>query len=180
MYSNHEDSEISKKSNSFELWDFSIAAYGKRGIESLCLKLQQEINADINVLLYLLWLSTFKRQLKSDQILSVINVTKFWQSQVVQPIRKTRKILKKSSALSDNAFKEETYSDLLELELIAEKFAQKQLFGDGVTRHIGDLASTKEAAARANLKNYIEILDGTINTADIDELSSILKQDYKM
>ncbi|MAH73222.1 MAG: TIGR02444 family protein [Cellvibrionales bacterium TMED49] len=167
-----------KKNKSFKLWNFSLAAYGQRGIESLCLKLQRDINADINVLLYLLWLSTFKRQLKSDQILGVINVTKFWQSQVVKPIRETRKTFKTSPDLSDNAFKEETYSDLLELELIAEKLAQKQLFGDGITRHIGDLASTKECAARTNLKNYIEILNGTINISDFDKLCSVVTQDY--
>ena len=83
--------------------------------------------------MYLLWLSSFKRQLKTEQILGVMNETEFWQSRVIKPIRETRKTFKKTSVLPDNAFKEETYSDLLELELTAEKLAQKQLFRDGIT-----------------------------------------------
>ena len=127
--------------------------------------------------MYLLWLSSFKRQLKTEQILGVMNETEFWQSQVIKPIRETRKTFKKTSVLSDNAFKEETYSDLLELELTAEKLAQKQLFGDGITWNTGYLAPTKELAAKTNLFTYTKILDGTINTSDIDSLLSVIQED---
>ena len=127
--------------------------------------------------MYLLWLSSFKRQLKTQQILDVINETKFWQSQVVKPIRETRQTFKKTYVLSDNVLKKETYSDLLELELTAEKLAQKQLFGDGIARSTGYLASTKESAAKTSLFNYIEILDGSVSTSDIDSLLSIIKED---
>ena len=127
--------------------------------------------------MYLLWLSSFKRQLKTEQILGVMNETEFWQSQVIKPIRETRKTFKKTSVLSDNAFKEETYSDLLELELTAEKLAQKQLFGDGITWNTGYPAPTKELAAKTNLFTYTKILDGTINTSDIDSLLSVIQED---
>ena len=127
--------------------------------------------------MYLLWLSSFKRQLKTQQILDVINETKFWQSQVVKPIRETRQTYKKTYVLSDNVLKKETYSDLLELELTAEKLAQKQLFGDGIARSTGYLASTKESAAKTSLFNYIEILDGSVSTSDIDSLLSVIKED---
>jgi|TARA_X000000950_G_scaffold95851_1_gene120927 hypothetical protein len=127
--------------------------------------------------MYLLWLSSFKRQLKTQQILDVINETKFWQSQVVKPIRETRQTFKKTYVLSDNVLKKETYSDLLELELTAEKLAQKQLFGDGIARSTGYLASTKESAAKTSLFNYIEILDGSVSTSDIDSLLSVIKED---
>ena len=106
-----------------------------------------------------------------------MNETEFWQSRVIKPIRETRKNFKKTSVLSDNAFKEETYSDLLELELTAEKLAQKQLFGDGISRSTGYLASTKESAAKTSLFNYIEILDGSVSTSDIDSLLSVIKED---
>ena len=127
--------------------------------------------------MYLLWLSSFKRQLKTQQILDVINETKFWQSQVVKPIRETRQTFKKTYVLSDNVLNKKTYSDLLELELTAEKLAQKQLFGDGISRSTGYLASTKESAAKTSLFNYIEILDGSVSTSDIDSLLSIIKED---
>ena len=127
--------------------------------------------------MYLLWLSSFKRQLKTQQILDVINETKFWQSQVVKPIRETRQTFKKTYVLSDNVLKKETYSDLLELELTAEKLAQKQLFGDGIARSTGYLASTKESAAKTSLFNYIELLDGSVSTSDIDSLLSVIKED---
>ena len=127
--------------------------------------------------MYLLWLSSFKRQLKTEQILGVMNETEFWQSQVIKPIRETRKTFKKTSVLSDNAFKEETYSDLLELELTAEKLAQKQLFGDGITWNTGYPAPTKELAAKTNLFTYTKILHGTINTSDIDSLLSVIQED---
>ena len=127
--------------------------------------------------MYLLWLSSFKRQLKTQQILDVINETKFWQSQVVKPIRETRQTFKKTYVLSDNVLKKETYSDLLELELMAEKLAQKQLFGDGIARNTGYLAPTKESAAKTSLFNYIEILDGSVSTSDIDSLLSVIKED---
>ena len=127
--------------------------------------------------MYLLWLSSFKRQLKTQQILDVINETKFWQSQVVKPIRETRQTFKKTYVLSDNVLNKKTYSDLLELELTAEKLAQKQLFGNGIVRNTGYLAPTKESAAKTNLFNYIEILDGSVSTSDIDSLLSIIKED---
>ncbi len=109
--------------------------------------------------------------------MDVINETKFWQSQVVKPIRETRQTFKKTYVLSDNVLKKETYSDLLELELTAEKLAQKQLFGDGIARSTGYLASTKESAAKTSLFNYIEILDGSVSTSDIDSLLSAIKED---
>ena len=127
--------------------------------------------------MYLLWLSSFKRQLKTEQILGVMNETEFWQSRVIKPIRETRKTFKKTSVLPDYALKKETYSDLLELELTAEKLAQKQLFGDGIARSTGYLASTKESAAKTSLFNYIEILDGSVSTSDIDSLLSVIKED---
>ena len=127
--------------------------------------------------MYLLWLSSFKRQLKTEQILNFMNETEFWQTRVIKPIRETRKNFKKTSVLSDNAFKEETYSDLLELELTAEKLAQKQLFRDGITWNTGYPAPTKELAAKTNLFTYTKILDGTINTSDIDSLLSVMQED---
>ena len=41
------------------LWDFSLETYRRPGVEEACLKLQDELGADVNMLFYCCWRGEF-------------------------------------------------------------------------------------------------------------------------
>ena len=44
-------------------WDFSLASYSRDGVPESCLALQDDLNLDVNVLLYGAWLASQDKRL---------------------------------------------------------------------------------------------------------------------
>ena len=49
-------------------WRFSLRFYSRPGVASACLALQDEAGADVNVMLFLLFLAEHKRQVTKEDI----------------------------------------------------------------------------------------------------------------
>ncbi len=99
------------------LWQFSLAFYPKQ--QSLLLRLQDELAAQVNVILAICWLVTQQRQLNSAQLQNCLAQIATTQQTLIQPLRNIRRSLTPKTL----HFK----AELLALELKAEQQEQAEI-----------------------------------------------------
>ena len=75
-------------------WRFSLRFYGRPGVADACLSLQDQAGADVNLLLFLLFLAERKRQLDAAEIARFDAAVSQWRDSVVKPLRALRRGLK--------------------------------------------------------------------------------------
>ncbi|MEZ5569611.1 MAG: TIGR02444 family protein [Halioglobus sp.] len=103
------------------LWEFSLAAYRDR-VAALCLRAQDECDADVNLLLYAAWLAREDRLLTSEHLADQQSAVHQWRERVVQPLRRLRVELR--DYVPARAIRE----GLADLELQAERTQQAALY----------------------------------------------------
>lgn len=106
-----------------DFWNYSIQVYQIPEVEQACLKLQNNFQADVNLLLYCCWAGENKVQLTMDNIQQLIITAQPWQN-IIQPLRDSRRLLKDEVTALDNNIAIETRNNLMEMELNAEHMAQ--------------------------------------------------------
>ena len=76
-------------------WDFSLATYGRPGVASACLGLQERRGTDVNVLLFCCWVGASGRGKLGEEGMAAARAAAHpWQAHVVVPLRGARKALK--------------------------------------------------------------------------------------
>jgi uncharacterized protein (TIGR02444 family) len=76
-------------------WDFSLALYAKPGVAESCLRLQDGLGLDVNLLLYACWTAAKGAgRLSPDGWRRLVDETAPWRAQVVEPLRRVRRFLK--------------------------------------------------------------------------------------
>lgn len=106
-----------------DFWNYSVQVYQIPQVEHACLTLQNNFQADINLLLYCCWVGEHKVKLSSGNIQQLIQAVQPWQS-IIQPLRDSRRLLKNEATILDNDIAKETRNNLIEMELNAEHMAQ--------------------------------------------------------
>src|SRR5690606_37744207 len=102
------------------LWEFCLAIYSQPAIEQICLRLQDQGGANVNILLWLCWLAD--RGVSVDQQQLDLGVQKIasWHSDVVAPLRQLRRNIKQDYPHSQQAVSHARES-IKTAELVAEK-----------------------------------------------------------
>ncbi|MFN0262775.1 TIGR02444 family protein [Tepidamorphus sp. 3E244] len=78
-----------------DLWRFSLDRYGRDGVQPLCLRLQDEHRADINLVLFALWTGSQQLAISGQQAAGEITeAVADWHAQAVVPLRGVRRSLK--------------------------------------------------------------------------------------
>ncbi len=72
-------------------WRFSLRFYSRPGVAAACLALQDEAGADVNLMLFLLFLAEHKRQVIADDIPRLDSTVRAWRDCVVKPLREVRR-----------------------------------------------------------------------------------------
>jgi uncharacterized protein (TIGR02444 family) len=111
---------------SVHLWDFSLRFYRYPGVEPLCLLLQNQWQADINILLWLRWLETESLPINITRIQLAEAHIATWKKDAVLPLRKLRTEMKQHYGVSDKAI-EDTRTAIKNAELQAERVVQLRL-----------------------------------------------------
>lgn len=78
------------------LLDFVTWAYMREGVEKACLALQNRLNADVNIILFCIWLS-FRGAGTTHLALylgTALKISRDWQRNLVEPVRTARQNLK--------------------------------------------------------------------------------------
>ncbi len=135
-------------------WDFSLRFYARPGVAAACLDIQEQARADVNVVLYLLFLATKGRQLAQTEVTEVDNLVTIWREQVVRPLRTARRHLKTVTApfIGDAAGR--LRNEIKRSELEAERIQQLTIEQSFPCATFGSAAASPAGAARANLDAY--------------------------
>jgi uncharacterized protein (TIGR02444 family) len=161
--------EAEKAHEESPFWRFSLRLYSRPKIAAACLTLQDESGADVNLLLFLLFLAEHRRRVSKADIHRLDLAVHTWRDRVVKPLRELRRALK--DGIGDIPIKaSETFrGQIKRLELESERIEQHALEGLNVNA-IGAPIGSRIEAAEANLAAYGDDL----RSASPEALSTIL------
>ena len=146
-------------------WNFSLKFYGQNNVASCCMALQDSVGADVNILLYCCWVASEGAEvIKLAEFSEIIGAIEPWQSSVVRALRQIRHDMKEHKILNLGEMSEGLRQSIKHCELEGEKLEQMILYQSGRGLLVGHSVQLQEKIgnAKINLKNYIEIISGSI------------------
>lgn len=111
-------------------WDFSLRVYERPGVASACLSLQEELGADVNLLLYALWAGRRGHLLSREECEELLAAIEPWHKDVVRGLRQVRLVMKRQRRADkiDPDVAESLRQRVKKLELEAERLEQDALY----------------------------------------------------
>jgi uncharacterized protein (TIGR02444 family) len=154
-------------------WTFSLGFYRGAGVSEACLELQDNCGVDVNVVLFLLWMASQKRQLDVGEVKSLADKVRPWQADVIGPIRALRRRLKSDAPLLDKGSAELFRTKIKAVELESERLQQEAMYGLAASLATQTTSSSGDAA-RKNLSAYGQALGRKLTPAAVDTLIGAL------
>jgi len=144
-------------------WNFSLDRYGRDGVSKTCLELQDDIGADVNVLLLCLWCGQSGYTLSRDQLVQLMGgEAGRWHRDIVRPLRAARKAMKGRVIAGEAEAVEDFRTQIKKIEIESEKWEQRSLAAAVERMSTEALVDTPpDACARiatANLEIYIGLV----------------------
>jgi uncharacterized protein (TIGR02444 family) len=156
-------------------WEFSLAFYSRERVSAACLSLQNRRGADVNILLFCCWLATLGLKVDASGLHAAIAEVEAWRRDVLEPLRSARR------AVSDQ-FPEIAKSDrqaikhgVLSVELECERIAQEKIAGAASGQATIEEAATPLQIASAALETYLDMVIGTPDEQDAEDLKALLE-----
>jgi uncharacterized protein (TIGR02444 family) len=140
-------------------WRFSLRFYSRPGVAAACLALQDEAGADVNLMLFLLFLAEHKRQMTAEDVVRLDGTVRAWRDRVVKPLRELRRVLKTGIGEIPIAVSETFRGQIKRLELESERIEQHLLEGCEPAS-LGVSAHSRERIAEVHLAAYGDHLGG--------------------
>jgi uncharacterized protein (TIGR02444 family) len=135
-------------------WDFSLAFYARPGVAEACLELQESCGADVNVLLYLLYLARSGRLLAAADVEHIDALAAPWRQAVVIPLRNVRRALKMPVGAFHPSATAALRTEVKRNELAAERVQQETLERLAPGDATGTPCADPIACARVHLQLY--------------------------
>ena len=160
--------------NSF--WDFSLSAYARPGVADACIRLQDRVGVDVNVLFYLHWLATVRTTALDDkEIGAILAETEDWRETVVKPLRAMRRRMKSGYDGFPGAEVDAMRSEIKRLELQSERQEHDYLFArEGKPAPDTAGSDTCASCAAENVAGYFRILGVTLDAAGREDQEAVL------
>jgi uncharacterized protein (TIGR02444 family) len=76
------------------IWEYSLAVYGREEVARECLRAQDELQADVNTVLYAGWLASTDQRLSFAHLEGLDAAVGQWRERVVVPLRTLRRQLR--------------------------------------------------------------------------------------
>ena len=156
------------------IWDFVLGYYRQQGVSEAAITLQDSAGIDVNMILFLMWLSAQKRVMAVAEAKTVSEKSWGWQHNVVVPVRGVRRLLKENAPLVEQeaalAFRKKVQA--LELEGEQLQLNAMAKLSEGLK---SSTVSTPEAAARDNLSAFQSVTGKTFPQAAVDGFVRALK-----
>lgn len=140
------------------LWDFALQAYANDDLEHQSLQLQDEFNANVNIILWCCWLEVEDIHLSADWLDDVLITIDSVSLQTVSKLRAVRKMLKESGSFT----KVQALSikkHILNAEMMIEKVLLQRL-QDLTCRFLEskDYKNFAKEGKKLNLEYYLEFI----------------------
>lgn len=130
------------------LWDFAASTYQRTGVAECCLRLQDDADADVNMLLSAAWLAEQGLCWRHEEVYELVARCKDWRERCLLPLRAVRRYLK------DRAL----YEQAKALELDAEMHQLHLLSGTLQFMSLKKYEGASMEALTANLQIYLDCL----------------------
>lgn len=108
-------------------WRFSLAVYARPGVSDECLEAQRLLGADVNLLLFCVWLGSQGRSLEGEHLARAKAAVASWHEAAVRPLRAVRQNMKTLPEMACEEVKM-LRKDVSRAELRAEQIEQALLF----------------------------------------------------
>lgn len=156
-------------------WDFSCGYYAQQSVKQACLKLQDQYQANINILLLCLWHAKSGHGILTDDKLSLaIAAISKWHSKIVLSLRKLRQNVTKHP---DFPSLKVIYKEVLEQEIYAEHV--EQLLLAKTIKYTPDaievIVDGHREAAEYSLNNYFKLLNTALDAQGQYYIAQLLK-----
>lgn len=160
-------------------WNYSCQLFAQPAVADACLHMQNDIDADVNLLLFCCWAGDHHYPLNETDIGHLIKASEPWQTAIIRPLRDARKLMKNQIIAMPASLHTQTINNLSEMELNAEHMAQLDL---EKTILFPDQAAHTETSAidisARNLMLYVQKLEKT-QTTDVNiYITRLLKPVY--
>lgn len=99
------------------LWDWAVAAYGRPGVEAICLSLQDDDGQSVCLLLWAAW----RGPVAADDVEAAVETARAWHRTTIDPLRAVRRTLKKPVPDMDDGRREAVRAEIKRAELKAER-----------------------------------------------------------
>jgi uncharacterized protein (TIGR02444 family) len=147
------------------LWSFSLDLYRSPGFSDACIRLQDEVGVDVNLMFFLLWNASQKKRFSVSDVRAADAAVADWRNTAVIPIRNIRRALKDAPILPDPGIVEDYRTRIKGLELEAERLEHEALSDFFRSNAPGQDAPSALDAARANIAAYENYLGKTFPKA---------------
>lgn len=109
-----------------EFWDFSLNVYNRPEVSKLCLDLQDNYGADVNMLLFACWLGHSGRGTVTVSAwrAMILRLGK-WREKVIKPLRGVRHMLR-DEHLAPTSMKEQVFKCEIDAEHIEQLILEKE------------------------------------------------------
>jgi uncharacterized protein (TIGR02444 family) len=162
-------------------WRFSLGFYRRAGVADACIALQEEAGVDVNLLLFLLWHATLRRELSAAEVRALEEKVAPWRNTAVIPLRTVRRALKSPTFATDTALVPPATAEFFRtrikaVELEAERLQQEAMHELARASPLGREAGSTERAARANVEAYAALLRVPLPPRAVETLVAALAQ----
>ena len=99
------------------LWDWAVRAYGRAGVQDICLSLQDDAGQSVCLLLWAAW----RGPVETDDLEAAVETARTWHRTTIDPLREVRRTLKKPLPDMDDARRLDLREEVKRVELSAER-----------------------------------------------------------
>lgn len=143
-------------------WDFSLQHYASESVQILCLQLQEQGCANVNLVLFSQWLALRGRCFNAD-LMAAHRELNDWHERVVVPLRRARNAIKKTDWQATQSL----YDGVKRSELDAERVEQDMLFCHKEKFPLAPDQPLLQDLARCNLQAYLQTLSLTTDQVEL-------------
>jgi uncharacterized protein (TIGR02444 family) len=138
------------------IWDFVLGYYRQQGVSEAAIALQDSAGIDVNMILFLMWLSGQGKTLAEADMRKLGEASHGWQRSVVAPIRNIRRLLKENAPFVEQETALAYRKKVQALEIEGEQLQLNAMADAAKTASLSAAAST-EKAARDNLATFAKV-----------------------
>lgn len=165
--------------SSERFWNFSVRTYRKEGVPAACLALQDERGADVNVLLFCMWVGATRGELEDQVYSAALRYSEEWCKNVVAPLRRVRTWMKLEGCHSPPTPSDECMAlreKVKGVEFAAEKMQEETL--ESLLAHVPavDLPLSRQVDCIAkNLRRYCADKGIQLDDWSVERLATIAR-----
>jgi uncharacterized protein (TIGR02444 family) len=161
-------------------WDFALQVYGREGVSTACIALQDRHILDVNIILLSLWLGHNGHPvIDHDALTRALDVSRRWNKDIVCGIRAVRLALKDDFAPISAENCKTLRKSILSLEIEGEHLEHLALSSTVTSAPNLELEpSLRMAICTANLGLYLTCLEAKLGEDDYADVRVVLSATF--